>query len=98
PQLDNYQTLWLGIAANQQDLYKKIDKRLKQRLKAGMIEEVQRLQEKGLSWKRLESFGLEYKFISLYLLNKLSYDDMVTQLSYAIKHYSKRQLTWWKRN
>jgi tRNA dimethylallyltransferase len=52
----------------------------------------------GISWKRLESFGLEYRFISLYLQKKLSYDEMFTKLLYAIKHYSKRQATWWKRN
>jgi len=93
-----YSTLWLGIQTNQEDLYKKIDKRLKQRMKAGMVKEVQKLRKQGLSWKRLESFGLEYKFIALYLQKKLSYDEMLEQLSYAIKHYSKRQLTWWKRN
>ena len=91
-------TLWLGISLPQKALYKKIDLRLKQRLKAGMIDEVKNLHSKGLSWKRLESFGLEYKYISLYLQGKIKRDDMVTQLSYAIKHYSKRQLTWWKRN
>ncbi len=93
-----YDVLWLGINLPQDDLYKKIDKRLKQRLKAGMIKEVQKLRKQGLSWKRLDDFGLEYRYISLYLQKKLSYDEMFTQLSYAIKHYSKRQLTWWKRN
>ena len=71
---------------------------LEKRVKEGMIDEVKNLHSKGLSWKRLESFGLEYKYISLYLQGKIKRDDMVTQLSYAIKHYSKRQLTWWKRN
>ncbi len=52
----------------------------------------------GISWNRLGSFGLEYKYISLYLQKKLTYDEMFTQLLFAIKHYSKRQLTWWKRN
>lgn len=109
-----YAPLWLGIKTNQADLYKKIDIRLKQRLKAGMVKEAQRLHNgsplplgeglgvrvrpKGLSWKKLESFGLEYKYISLFLQKKLTYEEMLTQLSFAIKHYSKRQLTWWKRN
>jgi tRNA dimethylallyltransferase len=92
------QALWLGVNTNQPDLYKKIDQRLNQRLKQGMVKEVQKLHRDGLSWKKLMSFGLEYKFISLYLQKKLSYDEMLVQLSYAIKHYSKRQLTWWKRN
>jgi tRNA dimethylallyltransferase len=105
-------SLWLGIKTNQSSIYKKIDKRLKERLNAGMIDEVKRLHfgslprrgkakegaTKGLSWKKLESFGLEYKYISLYLQGKITYDEMFTRLSFAIKHYSKRQLTWWKKN
>ncbi len=93
-----HNVLWLGIKTNQTDLYKKIEKRLKQRLKQGMIKEVKKLRADGLSWQRLESFGLEYRFVSLYLQKKISYEEMFTKLLYAIKHYSKRQLTWWKRN
>ncbi len=93
-----YDALWLGIKTEQNSLYQKIDRRLKQRLKSGMVKEVKRLHKQGLSFKRLESFGLEYKYVSLYLQKKLSFDEMLRQLSYAIKHYSKRQLTWWKRN
>lgn len=107
--MTQYDSLWLGIQTNQKVLYKKIDERLKQRLKQGMIKEVEmlhsgslllrgRAREGGLSWKKLEAFGLEYKFIALYLQKKINYDELITQLSYAIKHYSKRQLTWWKRN
>jgi tRNA dimethylallyltransferase len=93
-----YEGLWLGIRYPQEILYKKIDRRLSKRLKSGMITEVQMLHRGGLSWTRLESFGLEYKFISLYLQKKLPYDKMASQLSYAIKHFSKRQMTWWKKN
>jgi tRNA dimethylallyltransferase len=97
---DNSQltTLWLGLNPSQKTLYKKIDLRLKQRLKQGMVKEVSRLHNQGLSWKRLESFGLEYKYIALFLQKKLTRKEMFTQLSFAIKHYSKRQMTWWKRN
>jgi tRNA dimethylallyltransferase len=93
-----FNVLWLGVKRPQTDLYKKIDRRLKQRLEAGMIEEVKKLKKSGLSWKRLEDFGLEYRFVSQYLQKKLTFEEMFTQLSYAIKHYSKRQMTWWKRN
>lgn len=96
--LPTYKALWIGISVPQKILYKKIDKRLYQRINAGMIKEVSRLHLQGISWKRLESFGLEYKFVALYLQKKLTRAEMLTQLSYAIKHYSKRQLTWWKRN
>ena len=110
-----YPTLWLGIKTNQKDLYKKIEKRLKERFKQGIIKEVADLHNhplqsmervpranarggRGLSWKRLNSFGLEYRFVSLYLQKKITFDQMFTQLLFAIKHYSKRQLTWWKKN
>ncbi|MBL8030658.1 MAG: tRNA (adenosine(37)-N6)-dimethylallyltransferase MiaA [Candidatus Doudnabacteria bacterium] len=98
-----YNAFWIGIETDQAELYKKIEKRLKARLKDGMIEEVKNLHSPSktkarLSWKRLESFGLEYKYISLYLQNKLTYEEMETQLFTAIKQYSKRQMTWWKRN
>ncbi len=123
-----YNSLWLGIKTDQKSLYKKIEKRLEQRLKDGMVTEVKKLHQShapaspppllarrslgeggargglrrdrnyGLSWKRLESFGLEYRFVSMYLQKKLTYEEMFTKLLYAIKHYSKRQATWWKRN
>jgi tRNA dimethylallyltransferase len=107
----SYNTLWLGITQPQEVLYKKIEKRLKERFKQGMIKEVQNLHSLnpkskiinsksigGLSWEKLESFGLEYKYIALYLQKKLTYEEMFTQLLFAIKHYTKRQMTWWKRN
>jgi tRNA dimethylallyltransferase len=103
--------LWLGINLPQKLLYKKIDARLDQRIKAGLIKEVARLHSPpkiggvaassgrgGISWKRLESCGLEYRFVTRYLQNKLTYDEMIRQLSFAIKHFAKRQMTWWKRN
>jgi tRNA dimethylallyltransferase len=114
--LPTYDPLWLGIHPAQTVLFAKIKKRLKQRLKAGMVAEVKRLHQysppqnmgrvprvhprggRGLSWHRLESFGLEYKFASLYLQKKISYNEMFEQLFTAIKQYSKRQMTWWKRN
>jgi tRNA dimethylallyltransferase len=93
-----FQALWLGIKIDQKTLHKKIDLRLKQRITAGMIKEVKLLHKNGLSWKRLMDFGLEYKYLSLFLQKKITKDEMFTQLSFAIKHYAKRQMTWWKRN
>ena len=94
----NYDVLWLGIYPGQDELYKKIEKRLQERLDQGMIKEVQKLHRHGLSWKKLEDFGLEYRYVSLYLQKKLTYEEMISQLLSAIKHYSKRQMTWFKRN
>lgn len=97
-QTAQYDALWLGIKADQTELNKKIELRLKKRVKAGMLREIETLRESGLSWKRLESFGLEYKFGALYLQKKINKQEFIEQLSHAIKQYSKRQMTWWKRN
>lgn len=93
-----YKVLWIGIKTDQEKLYLKIDKRLKQRLKQGMVKEVESLHKQGLSWKKLEEFGLEYKYCALFLQNKINHSEMLEELSKAIKQYSKRQLTWFKRN
>lgn len=104
--------LWIGLYPGQEKLEKNIEKRLTQRLKQGMVKEVGRLRKGNpnlkspisnrkfspLSWPRLESFGLEYKFLALYLQKKLTYDEMTSLLSTAIKQYSKRQMTWFKKN
>jgi tRNA dimethylallyltransferase len=91
-------TLLIGLYPGQDELYKKIGKRLTERLKLGMIKEVQKLHRQGLSWKKLKSFGLEYKYISLFLEKKITKEQMVEQLSFAIKHYARRQMTWFRKN
>ncbi|MCX6797417.1 MAG: tRNA (adenosine(37)-N6)-dimethylallyltransferase MiaA [Candidatus Doudnabacteria bacterium] len=94
----SYSVFWLGINLPQTELFAKIKSRLKQRLKQGMLREIKTLHKQGVSWKRLTNFGLEYKFGALNLQKKISRDEMFNQLLLAIKHYSKRQMTWWKRN
>ncbi len=88
--------LILGLKKELPKLYKLIDQRLQQRLKAGMIAEVRKLRQQGVSWKRLQEFGLEYRFVALFLQKKLSYGEMVVQLQNAIHKFSKRQMTWFK--
>lgn len=90
--------LILGLTKPRPTLYKLIDKRVDTRIKQGMIKEVQNLLKSGVSHKRLQSFGLEYKFISLLLQNKLTKEQMIAQLKNAIHHFAKRQMTWWKRD
>jgi len=68
----NYKILWVGIRPPQKDLEKRIKKRLDARLQDGMIKEVERLHKQGVSWKRLDDFGLEYRQISEYLKNQKS--------------------------
>lgn len=93
-----YQFLILGLTFPKDVLRQRIAKRLKDRLeKEGMVEEVKKLHQKGVSWKKLESFGLEYKFVALYLQKKLSYEEMQEQLERAIAQFAKRQMTWFSR-
>lgn len=91
-----YTPLFLGIKIDQEKLNKKIDKRLNKRLNEKMVEEVEKLRKSGVSFKRLEEFGLEYKWITLYLQNKVDYKKAVESLSTDIKKFSKRQMVWWK--
>ncbi len=88
----------IGLLPIQKKLEQNIAKRLKQRLKAGMVAEVKKLRTQGLSWKRLESFGLEYRWLALYLQNKITRSEMETGLLRDIMHYAKRQMRWFKRN
>lgn len=88
--------LILGIKKDKEILKKRIKKRLEKRLKEGLIEEVKRLKKEGVSSKRLEDFGLEYRFINHYLENKISYKEMKEKLLKEIIKYAKRQMTWFK--
>jgi len=93
-----YDFLLLGLTWPDQALRERIEFRILERLeKEGMVAEVQRLHEAGLSWQRLKSFGLEYKFISQHLLGELSYQEMIAKLSFASYRFAKRQKTWFKR-
>jgi len=94
----DYDILILGIKYPLEKIYQKIDSRLKTRLKEGLIEEIKKLHRQGVSWKRLDEFGLEYRYVSRYLRGLLSYEQMLEQLENAIHHFAKRQLTWFKRN
>lgn len=93
-----YQFLVLGLDYPDEVLRERIVKRINDRLdNEGMVAEVEGLHDQGVSWKRLISFGLEYKFISYYLLEKLTYEEMITKLSDTSYRFAKRQKTWFKR-
>ena len=89
--------LVFGIKIERKKLLDRIQKRLKFRIVDGMIDEVQNLIQLGFSHDRLNSLGLEYRFISKYLSKDLSYDDMVDKLNIAINQFSKRQMTFFRR-
>lgn len=90
--------LYLAITRPFPELKKRITQRLDIRLTQGMITEIKRLRASGISWKRLESFGLEYRWVSRFLQKKISRTDMGNTLLHDIVGYSKRQLTWLRRN
>ena len=89
--------LILGIRCPRAVLHQRIAERLDSRLEAGMIEEVQRLHERGINWQRIHSFGLEYRYIGLYLQGAISKTQMVQILNARIRQFAKRQETWFRR-
>ena len=90
-------TLVAGVKFDRNSRRKRISDRLKDRLKSGMIEEVKNLLESGVSEETLIYYGLEYKFITWYLQEKISYDEMFSQLETSIHRFAKRQMTWFRR-
>jgi tRNA dimethylallyltransferase len=92
-----YDAILLGIHLPDKILRKRIRRRLQKWLKQGLIAEVKNLRQRGLSWKRLYDLGLDYRFVSLYLQQKLSKEKMMEQSENAIWQYAKRQKTWWKK-
>lgn len=95
-EITKFNSLVIGILDDRELRRKKISDRLKQRLKAGMIDEVKKLIDAGVEIETLIYYGLEYKFISLYLTGKLSYSTMVKDLEIAIHQFAKRQMTWFR--
>ena len=96
---NKYDILFLGLRPNARILHKRIHDRLALQLRHGMIAEVRRLHEKdGVSWKRLDDLGLEYRYVSRYLRHLLTKQEMIAQLETEVRRYAKRQMTWFKKN
>ena len=95
--LHHINSLILGVKFDRDSRRRRITERLKKRLNEGMIEEVDALIKSGISTDTLIYYGLEYKFITLYLLGQLSYNEMFMSLKTAIHQFSKRQMTWFRR-
>ena len=94
-----YDSLRLGVSWERDVLAKRIDERIRMRLEQGMIEEVQELLDSGVSRDFLLGLGLEYRYITQYLIGEIpDRDDMLAQLAHAIKKFAKRQMTWFRRN
>ncbi|MDD2807899.1 MAG: tRNA (adenosine(37)-N6)-dimethylallyltransferase MiaA [Patescibacteria group bacterium] len=94
-----YVFLQIGLNFPRDILRQRINKRLKERLaKNLLVKEVGKLKKSGVSWQRLESFGLEYRYVAKYLQHKITRDEMVEKLGVEIYRYAKRQRTWFRRN
>jgi len=93
-----YPILILGVKKSESELKKLIAKRIKKRLNAGMVTEVKRLRRIGLSWKKLESFGLEYRAIARFLQKKITREQMIETINKEDWQYARRQMTWFLRD
>ena len=89
-------SLIIGVNIEREERRRKITARLKQRLDEGMVEEVQGLLDSGIAADDLIYYGLEYKFITEYIIGKLTYEEMFRQLEIAIHQFAKRQMTWFR--
>ena len=89
-------TRYIGISVSREVRNARIDARLRARLDEGMVDEVKRLLESGIPPEDLLYYGLEYKFVTMYLTGGLSYDEMVVRLETAIHQFAKRQMTWFR--
>lgn len=89
--------LTLGIRWERALLRERITRRLKERLEAGMVEEVERLHAEGISWEQLDFYGLEYRYLARHLKGELSRNDMFQKLNSAIHDFAKKQENWFRR-
>ena len=89
-------SLIIGLHVDRELRRERISKRLRQRLDEGMVDEVKHIIEKGVKPEDLIYYGLEYKYLTLYVIGQLTYEEMVTQLEIAIHQFAKRQMTWFR--
>jgi tRNA dimethylallyltransferase len=94
--MPHIKSLNIGIDFDREMRRRRISSRLKQRLDEGMIDEVQKLLDSGLTPEQLIYYGLEYKYLTLHLTGELSFEEMFRQLEIAIHQFAKRQMTWFR--
>jgi tRNA dimethylallyltransferase len=90
-------SLNIGIKSSREEIKSRITQRLNERLESGMVDEVKKLVDSGISYERLNFFGLEYKYIGMHLRGELNYNDMFQKLNSAIHNFAKRQMTWFRK-
>ena len=89
-------SLIIGIDIERDERRAKITRRLLQRLDEGMVDEIRHIINQGVAPEDLIYYGLEYKFVTEYVIGKLSFDEMKRQLEIAIHQFAKRQMTWFR--
>ena len=97
PLAEQLAPLILGVYYHRKDVHKRIEERLDARIDEGMIEEVQKLHENGVSWERLDYFGLEYRYVSMFLKGEIGRDEMRDKLLVKIRQFAKRQDIWFRK-
>jgi tRNA dimethylallyltransferase len=98
PEAPEIHPLVLGTRWERRELRERITVRLRERIQAGMIEEVEGLRAQGVSWERLDALGLEYRYVADFLRGKIgTTDDLLSDLSIAIGRFAKRQESWFRR-
>ena len=93
-----YPVLIIGIKKSPEELKKLIKKRFLKWLKVGLIAEVKKLRKLGLSWRKIEEFGIHYRLMAQYLQEKLNYKEMIENSLKELYDYACRQMTWFKRD
>ena len=93
PKIDS---IIIGVDISREERRKRITTRLRQRLEEGMVEEVRALLDSGIPAEDLIYYGLEYKYVTEYVIGKLSFEEMFRQLEIAIHQFAKRQMTWFR--
>ena len=95
-QMEAPDSLVVGVAIDRDERRRKITARLRRRLDEGMVDEIRGLLAKGIKAEDLIYYGLEYKYVTLYAIGQLSYEEMFRQLEIAIHQFAKRQMTWFR--
>jgi len=94
----DFDFLVLVISRPRKELYQRIDQRIDQRISKGMVKEIRNLHSQGLSWPKMERFGLEYRYLSRYLRGQLAKDAAIEELKYQTHRYARQQLSWWRKD
>ncbi len=94
--MPTFDSIVIGLEIDRDNRRRRITRRLKSRLSEGMVDEVKKLLDEGIAPENLIYYGLEYKYITQYVIGVISYDEMFAQLEIAIHQFAKRQMTWFR--